>query len=302
VIRQKGHSLEYIRFEGKPANRPKNLQHSLTWAGAQSVPPIHSEEDQKASNDFAAWVLESAGLCSEAYRATPIHRRLASCVRSLKAGSIAEAHRLMVQHPHLRAKAIDSLLIGVTEFSRDLSVFETLRKIISRDTAFRRKPLRIWSAGCSNGAELYSMAMLLAEEGLLAGSTLIGTDCRAGAIREAEAGLYPEANVRSVDVLLRRKYMSNAGDRWQVMRSLRSQVQWQVGNLLEGCEKGPWDIVLWRNMAIYLRHEYALKVWYAMIRELQIGAIVVVGKAERPPRTTGLQCISPCIYHLQQSM
>lgn len=221
-------------------------------------------------------------------------------MRTLKTVSAAEAHRLLMQHPGLCEKAVDSLLIGSTEFTRDTPVFETLQKMISSDRAIDGKPLRIWSAGCSNGAEVYSMAMLLAEAGLLEGSTLVGTDCRAAAIREAQAGLYHESSVRSMDASLRRKYMKNDGKQWCIARPLPAQIQWRVKNLLAGCEKGPWDIILWRNMAIYLTQPYALQVWEAMIRELRIGGIVVIGKAERPPSSSGLTCISPCIYQRQR--
>jgi chemotaxis protein methyltransferase CheR len=299
VVKQNNHSLEHIRFEGKPADRRK-----IPQAGSAEINkrlnPIQSASDPKRLNEFAAWVLESSGLPSEAYRAVPINRRLAACLRTLQAGSLAEARRLITKHPDLGARALDSFLIGVTEFSRDAEVFESLRKIISTDPAFRERPIRIWSAGCSNGAELCSMAMLLAEEELLNHSTLIGTDCRVGAIREAQAGLYQESIVRSMDASLWKKYMRSAEGQWRVTKSLHSQIQWRVRNLLAGCEKGPWDIILWRNMAIYLRQEFALQVWDAMIKEMRIGGIVVIGKAERPPRSTGLTCISPCIYQLQR--
>jgi chemotaxis protein methyltransferase CheR len=300
VIRRNGYSLKHIRFEGKPANRRHNPQISGSKLNEGSVRPIQSAEDPMPLNEFAARVLESAGLPSQAYRATPINRRLAACMRTLKAGSLAEAHHLLMQYPGLSEKAIDSLLIGSTEFARDAPVFMALREIIAADLAIHEKPIRIWSAGCSNGAELYSMAMLLAEAGLLQCSTLIGTDCRSAAIREAQAGLYHESSIRSMDASLRRKYIQDTGKQWCVTKSLHAQTQWRVKNLLAGCEKGPWDIILWRNMAIYLKHVSAHQVWEAMIKELPIGGRVVVGKAERPPSSLGLTCISPCIYQLQR--
>jgi chemotaxis protein methyltransferase CheR len=302
LIRQNGYSLEHIRFEGKPANRRKYPHAFGEKLNKDVVYPIRSEEDPTSLNEFAAWVLESIGLSPQGYRAAPINRRLAACLRTLKAGSLAEAHRLLMQDPDLHEKAIDSLLIGSTEFCRDAPVFEALQKIISFNLAAHEKPIRIWSAGCSNGAELYSIAMLLADAGLLKDSTLVGTDCRASAIREAQAGFCHETRVRSMDALLREKYIQRSGNQWCVTKSLHAQTQWRVKNLLAGCEKGPWDIILWRNMAIYLRHGSAHQVWNALIKELLIGGMVVVGKAERPPLSAGLKCISPCIYQLQSPL
>jgi chemotaxis protein methyltransferase CheR len=302
VIRQNNYSLEHIRFEGKPANHGRHPDGSGAKRSGNLADRTQLATDQKPLNEFAAWVLQSAGLPSEAYRATPIHRRILACMRTLKTGSAAKAHRLLMQQPGLCEKAIDSLLIGSTEFARDTPVFETLQVIISADRAFHDKPIRIWSAGCSNGAEAYSMAMMLAEAGLLKGSTLVGTDCRASAIREAQAGRYHESSVSSMDASLRRKYMKNDGKQWCVAESLHAQIQWRVKNLLAGCEKGPWNIILWRNMAIYLTQPYVLQVWEAMMRELRPGGMVVVGKAERPPASTGLKCLSPCIYQLQRPL
>jgi chemotaxis protein methyltransferase CheR len=300
VSRQNDYSLEHIRFEGNPANHGKHQGSSGSKLSSTLAGHTQLEADQKPLSEFAARVLESAGLRSQAYRETPINRRLAACMRTLKAGSLAEAHHLLMQYPGLSEKAIDSLLIGSTEFARVAPVFKALRKIIAADLAIHEKPIRIWSAGCSNGAELYSMAMLLAEAGLLKCSALVGTDCRAAAIREAQSGLYSETSVRSMDDSLRKKYMQNTGKQWCVTKSLHAQTQWRVKNLLAGCEKGPWDIILWRNMAIYLRHRSAHRVWEAMIKELPIGGMVVVGTAERPPSSSGLTCISPCIYQLQR--
>jgi chemotaxis protein methyltransferase CheR len=302
VVRQNSHSLEHIRFEGKPADGRINPQTLGAKIVQRLANPSQSASDSKHLNEFAAWVLESSGLPSAAYRTAPLCRRLSACIRTLKAGSLAEAHHLLMMNPDLVAKALNALLIGVTEFSRDAEVFSSLGKIISTDPAIHAKPIRIWSAGCSNGAELYSIAMLLAEEGLLRRSLLVGTDCRADAIQEAQAGIYQESTVWSMDASLRQKYMESDGKQWRVAKSLHSQIQWRVSNLLAGCEKGPWDIILWRNMAIYLRQEFAHQVWDAMIKELPIGGMVVVGKAERPPPASGLTCISPCIYQLQRSV
>jgi chemotaxis protein methyltransferase CheR len=251
-------------------------------------------------NAFAAGVLESAGLPAEAYRAKPLNRRLAACMRMLKVGSLAEARRTVEHAPELNEKAVDSLLIGATEFARDLPVFEALGKLLSSGRFTRERPIRVWSAGCSNGAELYSVAMLLAENGFLERGTLVGTDCRAAAIREAQAGLYHDTCIKSMDDSLRSKYMRCAGKQWLVAKSLHAQTQWRVKNLLAGCEAGPWDIILWRNMAIYLRQRYVHQVWVSMTQELREGGLMVVGKAERPPSSSGLTSIGPCIYQLKR--
>ena len=118
--------------------------------------------------EFIAWVLGCAGLDAAAYRPQPLERRLPACLRALRVDSPHAARELLERKPHLLAKVVNSLLIGVTEFFREPSVFDLLAAQILPTLAGRhhRRP-RIWSAACSTGAEVYSMAILLSTAGLL---------------------------------------------------------------------------------------------------------------------------------------
>jgi chemotaxis protein methyltransferase CheR len=291
MVEQHGYSLEHITFQGKPSSsQGRRTGHSAVRVSAIDGDPVHA---------FVALVLKSAGLPADAYRAAPMHRRLSACLRALKAGSIPEALS-MLPNPQSVARATDALLIGVTEFFRDAKVFDALRNFIAADPAIRQAPIRVWSAGCSNGAELVSLAILLAEADLLDRSTLLGTDCRAAAIQEAQAGVYTKACVQSMDASLRQKYMRYAGGQWRVEDCLSRCIRWRVCDLLSSNEDGPWDIILWRNMSIYLRLKPSLQVWERLIKALRPGGLLVVGNAERPPRVPGLTYIGKCIYQLRR--
>jgi chemotaxis methyl-accepting protein methylase len=192
--------------------------------------------------------------------------------------------------------AIDALLIGVTEFFRDPPVFEALRIEVLPELASLPRPLRVWSAGCSNGAELYSLAMLLAKAGLLEGSFLLGSDCRRDAIEHARAALYNSSELRNIEPSDRRRYFDEAGSFWQPIELLRRHVQWKVADLARGIEEGPWDIILWRNMAIYLKVEAAASVWRGLALAMAPEGMLIVGKAERPPTALPLIHVRRCIY------
>ena len=79
-----------------------------------------------------------------------------------------------------------------------------------------RRPPRILSVGSSNGAELYSAAMLLAEADLLAGARLLGIDCRADAVTAARIGWYDEPALTGVDGEARARYFTETAGGWQV--------------------------------------------------------------------------------------
>jgi chemotaxis methyl-accepting protein methylase len=243
-------------------------------------------------------VLELAGLPVGAYRAVPMRRRLPACLRALKVDSFSAARPLLEQHPKMLMNAVSSLLIGVSDFFRDSDVFDALKRIIAGEISMQPGPIRVWSAGCSNGSELYSVAILLAEAGLLGRSILVGTDCRPDAVQEARAGLYSRSCVQQIAAPLLQRYFEKAGGQWRVREPLRQNIRWRVRNFLDGLEAGPWDIILWRNVAIYLESGPAAGMWESLSKALRPGGILVVGKAELPPKSAGLPCISRSIYRL----
>jgi len=144
------------------------------------------------------------------------------------------------------------------------------------------------------------MAILLAEVGLLPLSILLGTDCRSEAVVQACAGLYSAAAVGPLPPGIRRKYFVPTGGAgtgfWQLIEPLRRQTRWAVADLAKGIAEGPWDVVLWRNLAIYLNPEAVENLWNRVAEALAPGGFLIVGKAERPPAGLGLVPVCRCIY------
>jgi chemotaxis methyl-accepting protein methylase len=242
-------------------------------------------------------VLGLAGVDAGAYRDPPLLRRVPACLRALKVRSKEEARHLLQTRPDLVPYAVSSLLIAVTEFFRDRPVFEALRTQILPELAALGRPLRVWSAACSTGAELYSVAILLAKAGVLEPGDLLGTDCRTDAIAQAITARYDAAAMRSVAATTRLEYFeAAAADTWRPLASLRRHVRWKVSDLARQIEDGPWDIILWRNAAIYLNPALAARMFERLTGALAPGGLLIVGKAERPPAQAGLQAAGPCIY------
>ncbi len=142
------------------------------------------------------------------------------------------------------------------------------------------------------------MAILLSETGLLERSYLLGTDCRDDAIERAELGLYDGTALKHVQRATRDTYFEPAGRHWRPVEALRRQVHWKVADLLAGVEKGPWDIILWRNVAIYLKSHPAEMIWRRLVSVLAPEGVLIVGKAERPPSDAGLTQAARCIYRV----
>lgn len=284
------HDLSHVRFHGVASNR-RQPRHRR----APNIPVTRQVADEPLDL-FIAWVLTRSGLDATAYRTQPLHRRLPACLRQLKVATTDAAQTLIERKPELMRVALSSLLIGVTEFFREPLVFARLQDYIAQTTITQSGPLRVWSASCSTGVELYSMAILLAEVGLLKRSTLLGTDCRLDAIEEARRSLYEVPQLQASDQERWRTFFEPVKNRWRPLAAIRHHVEWKQADILKGVEPGPWHIILWRNAAIYLNPQRADTVWRELADLLSPSGILVTGKAERPPRDLGLVSLGRCLY------
>ncbi|WP_367870891.1 protein-glutamate O-methyltransferase CheR [Luteolibacter sp. Populi] len=291
-----------ISFAGKSSPRIPVIR------GAGSLPcsakprltlrPDRFDELEDRTTDDAVFLSEtllSAGLDPARYRMAPLRRRLPACLRALRANSLHEAAEILRAAPERLALALNTLLIGTSSFFRDEPVFEHLASSVIPTLVARCTHPRVWSAACSDGAELYSVAMLLARYRPLAGDQLLGSDFRPRAIELAKRGIYPAEEAAAVPTDLRGRFLSGGRSRVIVSAELRRATRWECRDLLEAPPRQSWDLVLCRNLAIYLAGPAVENLWKKLAAVLAPGGVLVVGKAEKP-RIPGLKRIAPCIY------
>ncbi len=164
------------------------------------------------------------------------------------------------QEPALANRIIDALLNNETYFFRDRRPFETLEQQVLPALAQRRQAsrrLRIWSAGCSTGQEVYSLAMLFADDpGQWRGWTIdiVGTDVSATVVDRARSGVYTQFEIqRGLAVGRMVRWFEEHEGGWRAVESLRRQVRFRVHNLLDPPpSQGGFDVVLCRNVLLYL--------------------------------------------------
>lgn len=274
------------------------LHKAVNFAAPGQLPLAATAEPSlpQGAADFIRWLFQQIGVDAGQYRAEPLSRRLTACLRSLRVAAVEDARRLLERNPQLIPTAIDTMLVGVTSFFRDPDVFAMLEGGVLADLARGRSALHVWSAGCSDGAELYSLGMLFAQMGWLASSYLLGTDCRAVAIQQARAGWFPTAACATAPPLLRVRYLQDEGGRVRASALLRWALRWRVANLLQGPEPGLWDIILCRNTAMYLHSAATTRLWRQLEAALRPGGLLVVGKAERPVGVKSFEPLGPCLY------
>ncbi len=280
--------LRHISFHGKTVTDARQAAAKMPPPPAPRPPQSDAELDP-----FAAWLLWQAGLDPRAYRATPLNRRVATCLRRVRASDPQEARAHLLRRPDQLPVAVDTLLIGVTEFHRDETVFASLRREVMPRLARQEGAIRVWSAGCANGAELYSVAMLLAEWDLLPRADLLGTDCRENAVTQAQRAVYPPSMLERLDPGLTDHFVRE-GRSWRVSDDVRRQATWKLRDLTRRAEPGPWDVILFRNLAIYLTEQTTERIYERLADVLRPGGFLVTGKAEIPP--LAFARLAPCLY------
>ncbi len=191
-----------------------------------------------------------------------IETALSSLLREREIASLDELITILVmgREPSLSQMVVEALLNNETYFFRDRSPFDTLQRQALPGLAKKREKsrrLRIWSAGCSTGQEVYSLAMLFAEQPeQWQGWTIdiLGTDVSTACIDRARSGTYSQFEVqRGLGINQMIKWFEESADGWRAVEPLRKPIRFQVHNILEPApHPGGFDIVLCRNVLLYL--------------------------------------------------
>jgi len=191
-----------------------------------------------------------------------IETALSSLLRERGIGSLDELITILVmgKEPGLSQQVVEALLNNETYFFRDRAPFDVLARHALPELVQRRqktKRLRIWSAGCSTGQEVYSLAMLFAEAPEQWGGwtvDILGSDVSTHCIDRARAGTYTQFEVqRGLGINQTIRWFEECADGWRAVEDLRRPVRFQVHNLLEPPpHPGGFDIVLCRNVLLYL--------------------------------------------------
>ena len=221
-----------------------------------------------------------------------IETALSSLLRERGIATLDELITILVmgKEPALASLVVEALLNNETYFFRDRVPFDALQAKLLGELAEARKDkrtLRIWSAGCSTGQEVYSLAMLFAEQPLKwQGWTIdiLGTDVSSTAIRRARDGSYTQFEVqRGLAVTQMIRWFEEKGDQWQASPQLRAKARFAVHNLLEAPPRGAegkFDIVLCRNVLLYLNAEKRGQAFERLASALAPDGALMLGAGE----------------------
>jgi chemotaxis protein methyltransferase CheR len=239
--------------------------------------------------------------------------RLGRRLAALGLTSYGDYSKLVARDRRERARMIEALCTHETSFFRHPAQFRALKEYAipawREDAARRKRPrsLRAWSAGCSNGAEAHSLAMLLLSELTGWNIEILGTDLSSRIVRDAENGVWPIEKADQIPSEFLRRYMCRGvGAREGWMRAgsyLRAVTRFETLNLNDATWtlEGRFDLILCRNVLIYFHPTARVRTLRRITERLLPDGLLLLGPGEAPGLdSTQLRVVAPTIYVRRQ--
>lgn len=279
--------MEQARFKyGKEISR-------VVLAAVETVSknPSHGpgEDKNRSFKSLLEQIVQDRGLDFRQYHQGVIKRKIAMRMRVNKLESYPEYGRLLTKRPEEFNKLLEDLCINVSEFFRDREVWVTvkylLENLIKQKKLKAESSLRFWSAGCANGEEPYSLAILLQEisraEPQGVKLELAATDIDKKALLTAQAGVYPKENLKNVTAKELKSYFIALDDgRYQAKNEIRDMVKFQYLDLIRDDIIREADVVICRNVFIYFKRSLQEQLLMKFHRALKAGGYLIMGRSE----------------------
>jgi chemotaxis protein methyltransferase CheR len=243
------------------------------------------------------------GIDLNCYKSQQMRRRLSFFIERTNNLDINSYCHLLEQDLPQLNKLRDFLTINVTEFFRDEWAFKELKTNILPDLITRNK-LKIWSAGCSDGGEPYSIAMILKEFSINYIPIILATDIDEISLLKASAGgPYTGDSIRNMPKDILSKYFTFTDNKYWLKDSIKKMVRFQRHNLLlDEFEKG-CDLICCRNVTIYFTNETKNLLNRRFAESLNDRGILFIGATEfmMSPQDSGFSKLGSCFYRRMQT-
>lgn len=221
------------------------------------------------------------------YSQAHLKRRILSRFQRSGCKNIAEMIHLVLNDSRIVEKILMDLSITVTEMFRDPSFYKALRESVLpvlRTDSY----VKIWHAGCASGEEVYSMAIMLKEEGLLHKTQIYATDFNPRVIQMAKQARYPLSRIKEFSGSYQKAggkgffsdYYKVEGEEAILHESLRKRVVFATHNLVTDSVFAEVNLVVCRNVLIYFNRQLQDHVLELFSDSLQGGGFLCLGSKE----------------------
>lgn len=235
------------------------------------------------------FLTRSCGFDTTSYKDAYVRRRIAIRVRSTLSPSPEAYLDLLFQDPDEPDMLLKVLKIHVSQFFRNPATFDRLRSDVLPQ-AFAQAgpeghgPLSVWSVGCAGGEEPYSVALLIhryfPREWARAGLMIEATDMDDAILEKARKGAYRAERLADVPEEMKSRYFTERDGRYHLSAEIRDMVAFRRSDIVQPGEFIPADLILCRNVLIYLERWQQLRIIDGFAESLRPGGFLVLGRSE----------------------
>ena len=270
-------------------------QAEITRAIAEAIELISKNPHHKIKEDknqvfqlLLEKIHNDRGLDFRHYHQDLLKRRVAIRLRSAGLNSYSDYLLVLMENPEEYDKLFETLCINVSEFFRDPEVWETMRtlfqNILHHKKTEHNPSIRIWSAGCANGEEPYSIAIMLKE--LLFNDSanyrieIASTDVDPKCMKFAQKGVYLKSSLKNVSKELLNKYFTPDDDGFRINDEIRELISFSYLDLTSPDLIKNADVILCRNVFIYFDNNLQKDLLIKFHNALRPKGYLVMGKSE----------------------
>ncbi|NUB91199.1 protein-glutamate O-methyltransferase CheR [Haloterrigena sp. SYSU A558-1] len=242
-----------------------------------------------AFDELLEFVEDELAFATSHYNDSYLDRRVSSRMRRTQSETYATYLETLRDDPEEQTALLEAMSINVTGFFRNPDVWDGIREVLQRLTA-TNETVRVWSAACADGREPYSVAMLAHDDPEIDESSvsILGTDISEPALETARSGVYEES--RTVDLADQLGYLNDydayveRDDRtFRIDPAVKRNVTFACHDLINDDPKTGFDLVICRNLFIYIDNEYKQSMLATIAQSLRQQGYLVIGKAETIP-------------------
>lgn len=232
------------------------------------------------------------------YKPAQMQRRITNLMTRHGVSTYGAFFDRIDRDPQLYKEFIDFLTINVTEFFRTPEKFVELEVKVLPDLLARSSKLNIWSAGCSIGAEPYSLAMILNDITPQSRHRIFATDLDVEMLAKAKKGVYSATELKNIAPARLSKYFRQDAGLYAISEEMKKRVEFQRHNLLLDKFETGFDLILCRNVVIYFTEEAKDALYRRFFAALKPGGVLFVGGTEAILnfRDIGFQHYLPFFY------
>jgi chemotaxis protein methyltransferase CheR len=231
------------------------------------------------------------------YKRAQMERRIRSFAERRGAARLAEYLSLLGERQDELEDFLDRVTINVSQLWRNPEQWDVLAEHVIPELASRGR-IRAWSAGCSYGAEAYTLAAVCAQ---MPGVRLEihGTDIDPRMVARARGGRFTAEDARSAPRAALERFFVRDGDGWNAGAGIRNVCTFEAGDLLRmPFPQETYDLVLCRNTVIYFTDAVRDDLHRRLAGALSTGGYLLIGSTERvtEPNAMALAPVRPFVY------